>query len=249
MTANRTPDRRPTSSIRCTSACSLDFSTSSSVDDRNDPTREPDRADAGEQSGGQHHERRHFRRAVDVVTAARDVGGGDDRGGPGEQDGRRCGDAGVQSHPLNPPTAPSIVNVRMPAKRAAGPSACPDHWRSRPTAAPPSVAIKSPTMSDVIEPSRKETGNCSPMWTTTRSRGNVAGERMPSQRFSGPPAGGRRPAIVHLRAPELDRVGSSSGLLSGFQNSIAELRLNVGVADDLIGNHAVTVYSPAGKTR
>jgi len=34
----------------------------------------------------------------------------------------------------------------MPAKRAPGPSACPDHWRSRPTAAPPNAAIRRPTM-------------------------------------------------------------------------------------------------------
>lgn len=29
----------------------------------------------------------------------------------------------LHSHPVNPPIAPSMVNVRMPAKRAPGPSA------------------------------------------------------------------------------------------------------------------------------
>ena len=33
--------------------------------------------------------------------------------------------AAIHNHPLTPPMVPSIVNVRIPAKRAAGPSACP----------------------------------------------------------------------------------------------------------------------------
>src|SRR5262245_44534138 len=46
--------------------------------------------------------------------------------------------------PAIPPSAPSSVNVRIPPKRASGPVACPDHCRSRPTAAPPSTAIARP---------------------------------------------------------------------------------------------------------
>src|SRR5688572_674528 len=39
---------------------------------------------------------------------------------------------------------PSIVNVRMPPNRACGPLAWPDHCRSSPIAAPPSVATRRP---------------------------------------------------------------------------------------------------------
>ena len=46
----------------------------------------------------------------------------------------------AHSWPDKPDSAPRSANVRTPAKRAAGPDAWPDHWRSTPTAAPPSVA-------------------------------------------------------------------------------------------------------------
>lgn len=44
-------------------------------------------------------------------------------------------------------STPRSVKVRIPAKRAPGPLACPDHSRSKPTAAPPSVAIAIPRKS------------------------------------------------------------------------------------------------------
>src|SRR5690348_5881369 len=59
------------------------------------------------------------------------------------------GRATDQSQPLRPARSPNIVKVRRPARRACGPDACPDHWRSSPTARPPSPATANCTASRV----------------------------------------------------------------------------------------------------
>src|SRR5262245_44750718 len=62
-----------------------------------------------------------------------------------------------QSHPHRPATVPSSVNVRTPAKRARGPAACPLHWRSIPTASPPSAATARFQTSAVVMRSHRLT--------------------------------------------------------------------------------------------
>jgi hypothetical protein len=60
---------------------------------RDDAACDPDRSDAGHHARGEHDEGRGLGRAVDVMPAAGDVGGGYDRDGPGEKNRRRRGDA------------------------------------------------------------------------------------------------------------------------------------------------------------
>ena len=62
--------------------------------ERDDPAREADGSDAREHAGCQHHEGRDLCRAIDVLTAGRDVRRRHDRDGTREQDGRWYRDAG-----------------------------------------------------------------------------------------------------------------------------------------------------------
>lgn len=127
ITPNRTAARSGTSSIRATSECSRDFSTSRRLSRAITPLASPNEPRPANTPAAI-----TTRPAISVVASTSCLLAAMYAAtmmvtAPARSAMAGAGRSSVRSQPLNPAVAPSIVNVRMPPKRALGPSACPDH--------------------------------------------------------------------------------------------------------------------------